>query len=323
METTELLKKFFFKQWVIGLSRGDVKDIIRTRTFSQDIKWLPVDSRTHFYADPFLVKSGNGKIDILFEDFSIEDNYGNISLLTLDEDMNETERKILLDTKSHLSFPFVFTENNRTFVFPESSRKGNLSCYEFDPVKQSLEFVKVIADLPLYDSAILKMNGRYWLFGTLFENRADYKLYIFYSDNLLGPYVPLPGNPVKNGLDGNRAAGNFIEVDGRIYRPTQNCNNKYGESITINRITRLDEASFSEEPYMNITINNRNRQQENIHTIHTLNFYNDLIVVDGMKWTFSLKEQWRNFRRNRRLLQQTELIRKSASAGKIQSQSSQ
>ena len=319
MDTTEIFKKFFFKQWVIGLCRGDVKDIIRTKTFSQNITWLPVDSRTHFYADPFLINSGNGMIDILFEDFSIEDNYGNISLMTLDKDLKETDRKILLDTKSHLSFPFVYSENNRTFVFPESSRKGNLSCYEFDPIKQSLTFVKVIADLPLYDSAILKMDGKYWLFGTLYENRTDYKLHIFYSDNLLGPYVAVPGNPVKSGLDGNRAAGNFIEVDGRIYRPTQNCSNKYGESITINCITRLDEAGFTEEPYMNITINDKNRRQENIQTIHTLNFYNDLIVVDGMKWTFSLKEQWRNFRRNRRLLQQSELIRKSTSAEKFQS----
>ena len=64
----------------------------------------------------------------------------------------------------------------------------------------------------------------------------------------------------------------------------------------------LDEFFFSEEPYMTISISKRNMQENNIHTIHTLNFMGDVIVVDGMKWTFSLKEQWKNFRRNRRLL---------------------
>jgi hypothetical protein len=115
-------------------------------------------------------------------------------------------------------------------------------------------------------------------------------------------YTPLRSNPVKKGLNGNRAAGNFINVDGVIYRPTQNCSGMYGESITINRIKVLTENLFSEEPYMTIRINEVNRTEHNIHTIHTINSFNGLIVVDGMKWTFSPKDQWDNFKRNRRLV---------------------
>jgi hypothetical protein len=302
MDKTGILKKLYFKQWVIGLAHGDIKNIIRTKRFSQDIKWLEPGTRNHFQADPFLLNSQNGFVDILYEEFSMDENYGNISLMTLDKDLNQVSSKPLLDTGSHLSFPFIFSEGGRTFVFPESAKKGCLSCYLYDEEKQTLNYLTNILEMPLYDPAIIKHEGKYWLFGTIFENRMNYKLHIFHSDSLLGMYTPLRSNPVKKGLNGNRAAGNFINVDGVIYRPTQNCSGMYGESITINRIKVLTENLFSEEPYMTIRINEVNRTEHNIHTIHTINSFNGLIVVDGMKWTFSPKDQWDNFKRNRRLV---------------------
>lgn len=310
METAEILKKLYFKQWVIGLAQANIGDIIRSKSFRQDITWLPVESRTHFYADPFILDSDDDMIKILFEDFSIDENYGNISIMTLDRNLNEVSRKVLLDTGSHISFPFIFSENGKTMVFPEAARTGKVSCYEFDSSRETLRFVNDLVKIPLYDPAILKKDGKYWLFGSIFENRADYRLYIFYSDSLTGPYVPHPANPVRSGLDATRAAGNFINVDGIIYRPTQNCSNKYGESITVNRILKLDEHEFAEDFHMKISIDENNRQNNNIHTIHTLNFCNDLVVVDGMKWIFSLSDQWKNFRRNRRLLKQSEIAAK-------------
>lgn len=304
MGKSEIFKKLYFKQWVIGLVHGDIKDIIRTRTFNQDINWLPVNSNDHFYGDPFLLKTEEGSLNILFEDFTFDDNYGNISGMTLDNAFKPVNQKILLDTKSHLSYPFIFEENNKIYVFPEAARSGSLSCYEYDPGQQTLNFVQEVINLPFYDSTILKHSEKYWIFGTIYENRIDYKLYVFYSDNLFGPYTPHPANPVKNGLDGTRSAGNFIEVDGIIYRPTQNCKKEYGESITINKINILNEVKFEEEPYMTIRINKKNRDIHGIHTIHTINALDNLIAVDGMKWTFSLKNQWKNFLRNKRLLKE-------------------
>lgn len=303
MEKQGYLKKLYFKQWVIGLTRGDIKEIIRTKNFRQDdLKWISPGSTGRFFADPFIVTGEMGNIDILYEDFSIDEHYGNISVMSMDDGFNVTGSKVLLDTGRHLSFPFIFSEGGRMYVIPESVRNGMVSCYEYFPDTRSLGLRMDLINMPLYDPAILKMEDRYWLFGSEFFNRKEYHLHIFYSDSLTGPYTPIPGNPVRRGMDGIRAAGNFIEVDGDIYRPTQNCSNAYGESMTINRINVLDEFFFSEEPYMNISISRNNLQKNNIHTIHTINFSGNVIVVDGMKWTFSLKEQWKNYRRNRRLL---------------------
>lgn len=303
MEKQGYLKKLYFKQWVLGLTHGDIKEIIRTKNFRQDdIRWISPGTNERFFADPFIIPADQGNLNIMYEDFSINQHYGNISVLSLDNKFNVTGSKVLLDTGRHLSFPFIFNDEGRLFVIPESVKNNRVSCYEYYPGTQTLGGRRDLIKMPLYDPVVLKMNDRYWLFGSEYFNRKEYYLHIFNSNHLFGPYIPLPGNPVRKGLNGIRSAGNFIEVDGFLYRPAQNCENAYGESITINRIKVLDEFFFSEEPYMTISISKRNMQENNIHTIHTLNFMGDVIVVDGMKWTFSLKEQWKNFRRNRRLL---------------------
>lgn len=295
--------KLFVKQWVIGIGNADIKQIIRSKSFNQNIKWLPVSALDHFHADPFLLRTDEGKLNILFEDFGLEEFYGKLSVMTIDENLNPVKEKVLLDTKSHLSYPFIFKEKNKIYVFPEASHSGKLSCYEYDQVNQSFTFVQEILNLPLLDSSILKLNDKYWLFGTLKGEFSHSKLYIFFSDNLFGPYVPHPENPVKSSANGSRPAGNFIEVDGVIYRPSQNCENIYGESITINKVDILDETHFSEEPYMDITIDKKNCGNTDIHAIHTINSIDNIITIDGIKWTFSPMYQWATYLRNRRILQ--------------------
>lgn len=296
---SKYIEKLFFKKWIIGIFRADIKDIIRSKSFNPDIKWLPIKSIDPYYADPFLISSKEGTYKILLEDFSFNENYGKISLMTLDARFKQVDFKLLLDTKSHLSYPFAYTENNRIYIFPEAGQSGKLSCYEYDPVNETIRFVMDILDLPLRDSTIIKQDGKYWIYGTMSENGTDYKLYVFFSDNLLGPYLSHPGNPIKSGLDGNRPAGNFIVIDGIIYRPTQNCQIEYGESMTINKVTELNEHNVAEEPYMTIRINKSNRFNHGMHTIHTINVMDDIIVVDGIKWTFSPIIQIVAFFRNR------------------------
>lgn len=310
MDRNGYLKKLFFKQWTIGLARGDVSRVLESGLSELEFKWLGLESAGHFLADPFPLRTRQG-LSIIYEDFNIDANYGNISLMNLDGNFNVTGKKVLLDTRKHMSFPFLFRENGKTYIIPESVRSNGVCCYEYNEDRQSLRFTGLISEMPLYDPALIMHNGKYWLFGSVFESRQVYKLYVFWADSLAGPYYGVKSNPVKTGLDATRAAGNFIISGGEIFRPSQNCANEYGESITVNRITRLDEEGFAEEPYINLRSDDRMRSENGIYNIHTLNVIDDIIVLDGMKWTFSLKEQWRNFRRNRRLLRESSLESKN------------
>ena len=294
---SKYLDKLFFKKWIFGICNCDIKDVIRSKNFDPDIKWLFKKSFDRFYADPFLLRSKDDSISILLEDFTFDDKYGKIAVMKFDKNFMQLNHKVLLDTKSHLSYPFIFTENDKIYVFPESSKAGILACYEYDHINETFTFLQNILDLPLLDATILRHEKKYWIFGTVGNTDKDYQLHVFYSQNLLGPYTPHFQNPVATGLDGIRSAGSFIEVDGIIYRPTQNCKNLYGESITINKLTELNKENVAEEPYMTIYINKKNRLNHGVQTIHTINAIGNMIVVDGKYWSFSPFSQLKRYSR--------------------------
>lgn len=287
MKMTGALNKLFYKRFIIGISRCDIKEVIRAKSFDPDIKWLPQKSLNKFQADPFLLDLKEDKICILLEEFDSTEKYAKIALWSLNDLFELEYSKVILDTKSHISYPFVFNEGDKIYVFPESRRSGYLSCYEFNPDQKSLTFVKHLLDIPVEDATIIRADGKYWIFSTIFREDRIYELHIFHSPSLLGPYESHVANPIKRGLDGIRSAGAFITIDNCLYRPTQNCKNDYGESITLNKVTELNELSFNEIPFMKISINNKNKFNRNIHTIHTINVMKDLIVVDGKYWTFA------------------------------------
>ena len=287
-----LLKKYsdklYLKQWGIGFLKGSMADIIRNKTTELSFEWMSLNNKTVSHADPFVFKTSDGRINILFESVSSYHLDGKISLMVCNDNLEPMLEKVVLDTNDHLSYPHVFQENGKTYVFPENAFGGALNCYEFDPVKNSFGNKKEIIRLPLLDSTILKYQDKYWLFATLLGDTLNSDLHIYFADNLLGPYTPHKENPVKRQLNGSRPAGNFIEVDGAIYRPTQNCSNYYGESLTINRVTTLTSSKFEEEEYMVIE---PNKNDEFNYGIHTINAVDDIIIVDGQKSHFEPVQQ--------------------------------
>jgi hypothetical protein len=284
---TKIYDKLFVWQWTIGFSHVKIQDIIRLKSFDPDIFWSPIEPYERFFADPFFLSKSNGQYYIMAEELDIKKNYGKISLLTFNDSFRKIEEKILLDTKCHLSYPFIFLENNKTYVFPEAAKSGGLPCYEYDKVEKKLIFLQNVIEDPVIDPTVLKYNNKYWIFGTLPGKNACGNLLIFFSDNILGPYKQHPKNPLTNSQNGSRPAGNFINVDGILYRPSQNCGNRYGESITIHKLNVLNENEYKEEFYMQLTINKKNSLNRGIHTIHTINAVQGLIVVDGAKRLFA------------------------------------
>ncbi len=289
-------------QWVIGISRGNLADIIRNKQFNPDITWIDLNDPGHQQADPFILNVDNGSVDLLIEDYRADDNYAKIASMHFNPALQATDHKIVLDTGSHLSYPHIFRENNRVFVLPEASKSGKLSCYEYVASVNALVFLKDIIELPLLDANVLKYKDKYWVFGVTRPASGEDKFELcgFYADQLLGPYTAHPANPLAAGLDGVRGAGDFFAVDGFLYRPTQNCKEVYGKSITINKITRLDEAGFESEPYMTIMIDQEIEKNRGIHTLHTLNGTNGIIVVDGTRKKFAPLVRYKEIKKEKR-----------------------
>jgi hypothetical protein len=289
----KIADKMFRKQWTIGLAKVDVIDIIKNKKYNPDYKWLAINAPNRFFADPFIFKTPEGSINVIYEDFSVEDQYGKISLTAVDSNFRPVFSKQVLDTRSHLSYPNVFVHNYKTYIIPESSKSGHVTCYEYDFITNSLINGKnIIQNLPLLDSTILVHNDKYWLFATKRGENSNSKLYIYYANEMQGPYIPHAANPVKNSLNGSRPAGNFIVMDGEIYRPSQNCAEYYGKSVTINRVTRLTEKEFAEEPVLEISPPQKGGFN---YGIHTINIVDDVIVIDALKRIFMPFEQIKIF----------------------------
>lgn len=270
-------------QWGIGLANGSIEDVIRKKALNINFTWLPLDNKMHFIADPFIFKNKQGNINLLYEGFSIEKD-GIISLKSIDNNFKQIFQKDLLKTESHLSYPFVFIENDITYIIPESSKNGQVSIYEYEYNNNILINEKLLVDLPLLDSTIVKYNNKYWLFATLGDGVFDNsKLYIYYSDTLIGEYKPHSKNPVRHHLDGSRPAGNFILVDGELYRPAQNCLEYYGKSISIYRLTTLTVDTFEEEHYFDILADSKSSFNAGLHTINAID---NVIVIDGIRLLF-------------------------------------
>src|ERR1035437_588230 len=96
---SKYIDKLFYKNWTIGICRGNINDIIRERSFDPDITWLFANSYDKYYADPFIIRSVDGKLKILHEEFPYDKDYGVLSVVTLDKDSNPVDYKTLLDTK--------------------------------------------------------------------------------------------------------------------------------------------------------------------------------------------------------------------------------
>src|SRR6478736_1851703 len=99
----KITDKMFRKQWNIGLAKIDVIDIIKNKKYDPDYKWLAINAPHRFFADPFIFKTPEGKINVIYEDYSIDDQYGKISVTSVDSNFRPVFSKQVLDTRSHLS----------------------------------------------------------------------------------------------------------------------------------------------------------------------------------------------------------------------------
>lgn len=280
--------KLYLKQWSIGFAHCDIADVIRQKRTDLPIDWLSPESNKFSFADPFMFKASDGQVHVLYESVSTVGLDGKITLMTIDQQAKPAFEKTLLETEAHLSYPFVFQENGKTYVFPENAFSGSLFCYEFDEATKTLVNKKEIINQPVVDGTIVKSAGKYWLFCTMVGEQRNSHLHIFYADQLTGPYTAHSANAVKVDLNSARPAGRIIEVDGVLYRPSQNCTSYYGESITINKITTLTTTQFKEEEYFHILAKKTDLFN---YGIHTINHTGNIVVVDGQKKYFQPVQQ--------------------------------
>lgn len=160
----------------------------------------------------------------------------------------------------------------------------NLYSYEYDFTRNCLINRKIIIEnQPLLLDQLYSMTINTGCLQHTGGPESNNKLYIYHANDWKLPYTPHQANPVKNTLNGSRPAGNFIHTGGKFTGQRKIVQKYYGKSITLNKITLLNELEFSEEPVFEL---NPPKNTNFNYAIHTINFSDDVIVINGFKKSF-------------------------------------
>jgi len=238
--------------------------------------------KNFFRADPFLIVKDQ-KAYIFFEEFHESINKGHISVVMLSKKGQHSEPIKILDRPYHISYPFIFQYQDDYYMIPETSANKTVELYKCRSFPHEWDFVEnLMTGIVLIDPTLLYYNKRWWLFGTRPEpsfTSTNDQLFLYSSETILSPrWDPHPQNPVVTNISNCRPAGCIFSRNGKFYRPAQNnASKQYGYAIKINEIEVLSETEYKEKEVFEILPDSKN-----LCALHTLNFTDDLIVIDGI-----------------------------------------
>jgi hypothetical protein len=238
-------------------------------------QWIE-SPKGHFYADPFLIED-SGKNWVFFEDYDYAKQLGRICCAEVREEGMSNAIPVL-ETPYHLSYPCVFRDANTMYMIPETGTNSAVELYRCVRFPDQWELEKQLFLAQAVDTTIWIENNLYWFFVTLQEPRGyGTQLCLFYSSTLTGEWVAHPRNPISNDVRNSRGAGAIFRHNGKLFRPSQDCSQHYGYSMTFNEIVVLDRSDYEEKACT--TINPT--WSEGLTATHTYSRLGQLEVIDG------------------------------------------
>lgn len=245
--------------------------------------------RNRFYADSMVVQRDE-RTFIFFEDYAREKGMGVISYIELRKDGSCSAPEIVLDAGYHLSYPSVFEWQGEMYMIPETIANHTIELYRATDFPRGWQLERVLfKDVSCVDPTILEYNGKFWLFvaGTPEANptyrKTDDELHLYFADSPLGPWTSHPMNPIVCDVRGCRPAGLLFLENGVLIRPSQDCSQRYGRSITLNRVEVLTQTEYKEVPIATI---GPNWFPGNLGS-HTYGRCDSYQVVDGRTFSIS------------------------------------
>jgi hypothetical protein len=267
---------FTCDKWNIGYVNQTPENLISSGKINGEINWLQED-KVDYAADPFII-SIKGHIHLYYEELNFWKARGEIMMIDGFDFKRKKRVKGIMDQSVHLSYPHLFTANDKLYCIPETAKAKQVVLYQIDNDNpHKLKKVRVIlSGDDFVDSSIIYYQGKYWLFTSL--SRKHGELYIFYADTLLSAFKPHALNPIPVDNHVSRSAGCLFVVEQKLYMPSQNPEKRYGGSIMINEITHINETEFEYRTAFELL-----PQLPYDQGLHTINFADGLLIVDGKR----------------------------------------
>jgi len=284
---------FMNQRWTIGTAPGEV---------GVDSRWinhgrlLPPLRGGDFLADPFVVPGTSGRV-LLCELLETKRGRGVIARVELGASGEIADMRTIIDwAPYHLSYPHILQNAGKLFCAPESCHARAVRLYELTPdAREAVSFEVLLDGFACVDSTIFEHGGRWWLLCTNARGGgSNTHLHAFHAPALRGPWTPHKLNPIVTDVSRARPAGRIAQMNGRLYRPAQDCTKRYGGGLRLMEIECLTPDEFREKEIWSIQapIGPRGR-----HGVHTVNSADGVTVFDAyterftpFAWLYRLRE---------------------------------
>lgn len=206
------------------------------------------NDKKYWYADPFIFKHNN-EVYIFFEAYDRERRKGEIGYCKILGDGNISSKKIVIKEKFHLSYPNIFTINEKIYMIPESSEANKLILYVCISFPDKWCQLKVLIDnIKLVDATFLSYNGHnYLLASELMQDNLHGNRLILYSLDDGFNVKKCNYNPIIEDIALARPGGRIFEYNGKLIRPSQDCSDgNYGRALNFNCINKISEDMYDE-----------------------------------------------------------------------------
>lgn len=295
----------FLSHFLLHRHWGVVLSFTPAQNLWQDIdsvqaELLPAPPRETFHADPFGMEYEDG-LALLYEQWNSSLGVGKIagSLLSAEyleqlagqtsgiaarETITPSPFETNFDFPYHCSYPYIFTHEGATYCIPETGEGRTIALYRCaGHPGEWIHVTDLVTDFAALDSSVIFYAGKWWLFCANLDDNPNSHLYLWYADELTGEWQAHGNNPVKMDICGGRPAGTPFEIDGELYRPSQDNSRNYGSGLTIQKISRLTPSSFAEEPCGDLK---QLCKRLNVDGMHTLSRVGNYTLLDYYRETF-------------------------------------
>lgn len=198
------------------------------------------NTEEYWFADPLLF-SDNGKTWLFVEAFNRKDRKGEIGYFEI-VDGCAINFKIIIQTPTHMSYPFVFKHKDDFYMIPETGAAHHIALYKASRFPDKWELDTILLDDVVYrDSTVIPMgDDQYEVLSYKQEGstRINMKniLTVFRLDMKEKKLIKISEFRDKKQI--NRPAGPCFEINGKSYRISQKCNRAYGEAIIVYEINK-------------------------------------------------------------------------------------
>jgi hypothetical protein len=250
-------------------------------TVNRSVTALPANPFC-YYSDPFIWQDSTG-IWVLVEQLQYFKQKGRLCAIKLDGPQHSFCPRPILALNCHASFPYLFEDDVRLFMVPETCGQGSIDLYvsEQFPEKWRL-FHRIMSGVDAADTVIFRHEGKWWLITSIRPSPGQQRhLALFSAKHLDGSWIGHPVNQERRfAADEHgygRNAGSVIQHTGKVLRMMQANRRYYGESLKVMQIEKLTDSEYMEIPYAGPLVVNEIARR---YSPHHISVHGDLVAFD-------------------------------------------